>query len=60
MRTGDLVRCRLSWEPDSQRERYGIILDAIDAPEDVKVYLFCSKKEYWLRGGEFEVVGESR
>jgi len=60
MKVGDLVRCRLAWEPDSQRARYGIIIDAIDAPDDVKVYLFCKKEEHWLRGKEFEVVSESR
>ena len=58
MKVGDLVKCWLPWEPDRHNPTPGIIIDTVDAPEDVEVYVISKNKKFWLRDSEFEVISE--
>ena len=62
MKVGDLVRCW--WKvPDGFIQgpvMTGILMDVIDAPDEVSVYIPSMKNVYWFPEGEYEVICESR
>jgi len=62
MKVGDLVRCW--WKvPDDFTPgpaMTGILMDVIDAPDEVSVYIPSKKNVYWFPEGEYEVISASR
>lgn len=70
MKVGDLVRCwhrgtqpRRRARPRRQRpvpKMIGIVVDAIDAPDEVEVYVPSENVKYWFSSDEYEVINESR
>jgi hypothetical protein len=38
----------------------GIVVDAIDAPDEVEVYVPSENRKYWFSSDEYEVICESR
>lgn len=38
----------------------GIVVDAIDAPDEVEVYVASENRKYWFSSDEYEVINESR
>ena len=63
MKVGDLVRC---WwgQPDADDFAptvvTGILMDVIDAPDEVSVYIPSMKNVYWFPKGDYEVISASR
>jgi hypothetical protein len=41
-------------------EMIGIVVDAIDAPDEVEVYVPSENVKYWFSSDEYEVINESR
>ena len=69
MKVGDLVRCwhavpaRPLRRPSRLRpvpKMIGIVVDAIDAPDEVEVYVSSENRKYWFAEGEYEVINEGR
>ena len=63
MQVGDLVRCWRAPGPFPQEPgpvMIGILMDVIDAPDDVMVYLFSEKCTNWFNSDEYEVINEAR
>lgn len=62
MKVGDLVRCW--WKVHAAATRgpamIGIVVDAIDAPDEVEVYVASESRKYWFGSDEYEVINESR
>lgn len=63
MKVGDLVRCWWN-QPDADdfapSPMIGILMDVIDAPYEVSVYIPSMKNVYWFPKGEYEVINASR
>lgn len=66
MKPGDLVRC---WWSDPNYPPFppfpptvvtGILMDVIDAPDEVSVYIPSMKNVYWFPKGDYEVISASR
>lgn len=63
MQVGDLVRC---WwgQPDADdfapSPMIGILMDVIDAPDEVEVYVPSENAKYWFSSDEYEVISASR
>jgi hypothetical protein len=59
MKVGDLVRC---WHHAivPMPKMIGIVVDAIDAPDEVEVYVPSENRKYWFSSDEYEVINESR
>ena len=67
MKVGDLVRCWWNfhrWKVHSASARgpamIGILMDVIDAPDEVEVYVPSENRKYWFSSDEYEVINESR
>ncbi len=69
MKVGDLVRCWHVPHPYTLRrprrirpvpKMIGIVVDAIDAPDEVEVYVPSENRKYWFSSDEYEVINESR
>jgi len=62
MKVGDLVRCW--WKVHSAARpgpaMTGILMDVIDAPDEVSVYIPSEKNVYWFPKGNYEVISEGR
>ena len=62
MKVGDLVRCW--WKVHAAATRgpamIGILMDVIDAPDDVEVYVPSENAKYWFSSDEYEVICENR
>ena len=63
MKVGDLVRCW--WGPHGhppalQSPMIGILMDVIDAPDEVEVYVPSENAKYWFSSDEYEVINEGR
>jgi len=59
MKVGDLVRC---WHNGivPMPKMIGIVVDAIDAPDEVEVYVASENRKYWFSSDEYEAINESR
>lgn len=60
MKVGDLVRCWHGPLSRAMHEMIGIVVDAIDAPDEVEVYVPSENVKYWFSSDEYEVINESR